>query len=658
MRSHVPVPSDEDIYDEEVHRDDLSQSLDALTVARGLLSHLIERSPNHGLPDQYKHVSEEFLLWPPDLFAFTSSILSQTGAYHNVVSPPNDQPEWAWPPVLGYTDDGVKSNWAETMRIIGIEWRKKLDSGSFTGTVLSQIKSEKDHTAKEAMIKRYVGFPKLEINSISWLEGEWLPRKVGEIWVEMFKAISAEGKGDINDIVCESELHEHHPSDKWSAFTALITLHAIADEACAGWGIRKNKHSDIPHPKKAVDWAAERLSQLGTLSTINCERCRILPKRHTPSVGITLRSLSSNLGYHRSSIKVKWHVPNQRNDLADKMTKKDKTFSALLIPWPLVIKARDFVTQEPDGYKFQKEENSGFFAYAPRDNGFDWDSLEKALNIAKNETKNIDMIVLPECAIDEAHIKQFESVISSAQHAVSTYLAGVRRVKQDGHFHDNMVFFKVGRKLPNDSISFEDLTPGKDVKASSVQYKHHRWKIGGYQVTNYSLGHVLSPYRNWWEAIRIHPRKVSFVNIGEELTVCPLICEDLARQDPIADLIRTVGPSLVITILMDGPQKLDRWSAKYASVLAEDPGSAVITLTSSGMVDRWRPQHNAPSRVVALWNDGQGSAREIELEPGAVGILLSLSLKEDHESTSDGRRETWATNRIVLGGVYQIKPVH
>src|SRR6185436_9889999 len=105
------------------------------------------------------------------------------------------------------------------------------------------------------------------------------------------------------------------------------------------------------------------------------------------------------------------------------------------------------------------------------------------------------------------------------------------------------------------------------------------WRLTRTQVKQYQLGGSLLSKKEWWEGTKLVSRKVTFINVGENLTICPLICEDLARQEPIADLIRTVGPSLVITILMDGPQKRERWSARYASVLSEDPGSAVITLT-------------------------------------------------------------------------------
>jgi len=49
-----------------------------------------------------------------------------------------------------------------------------------------------------------------------------------------------------------------------------------------------------------------------------------------------------------------------------------------------------------------------------------------------------------------------------------------------------------------------------------------------------------------------------------------LICEDLARLDPVNDLVRAVGPNLVMSLLMDGPQLTTRWPARYATVLADD----------------------------------------------------------------------------------------
>jgi hypothetical protein len=83
-----------------------------------------------------------------------------------------------------------------------------------------------------------------------------------------------------------------------------------------------------------------------------------------------------------------------------------------------------------------------------------------------------------------------------------------------------------------------------------------------------------------------------------ELTITSLVCEDLALNSDIADVIRSVGPTDVISVLLDGPQLRSRSAARYASVLADDPGSAVLTLTSFGMAQRSRPLGRQPSPVI------------------------------------------------------------
>jgi hypothetical protein len=106
----------------------------------------------------------------------------------------------------------------------------------------------------------------------------------------------------------------------------------------------------------------------------------------------------------------------------------------------------------------------------------------------------------------------------------------------------------------------------------------------------------------------------------------------------VADLVRRIGPSLVVALLLDGPQLATRWPSRYASVLADDPGSTVLTLTSYGMAARSRPAGRRPSRVVAHWNSRGDGLREIELAPGATGILLSTRREPTTLWTADGRR--------------------
>jgi hypothetical protein len=157
------------------------------------------------------------------------------------------------------------------------------------------------------------------------------------------------------------------------------------------------------------------------------------------------------------------------------------------------------------------------------------------------------------------------------------------------------------------------------------QNKHHRWSLDEGQVEQYHLGSALHPHIRWWEAMEVPRKAVHFVEVAE-LVLASLVCEDLAHNDDIAQLIRSVGPTIVVNVLLDGPQLTSRWTARYASVLADDPGSAVLTLTSYGMVERSRPAGRDASRVIALEKDPTRGVREIPLEPGAQGVLLTVCI--------------------------------
>lgn len=165
------------------------------------------------------------------------------------------------------------------------------------------------------------------------------------------------------------------------------------------------------------------------------------------------------------------------------------------------------------------------------------------------------------------------------------------------------------------------------------QYKHHRWCMDAAQVHQYHLGAALDPDRRWWEAIAVRRRSLTFVTVSERLTICPLLCEDLARPDPVIDVIRAVAPTLVVGLLLDGPQLAARWPARYASVLADDPGSSVLTLTALGMAERSSPAGHSPSRVIALWKDPHRGLQEITLARGARAVAVTAHVREVQTST-------------------------
>jgi hypothetical protein len=157
--------------------------------------------------------------------------------------------------------------------------------------------------------------------------------------------------------------------------------------------------------------------------------------------------------------------------------------------------------------------------------------------------------------------------------------------------------------------------------------------------------------------MKIHRRSLNVLTFNDWLTVCHLICEDLARVDPVSQLIRAVGPTLVIALLLDGPQLLRRWPGRYATVLADDPGSSVLSVTSLGMAIQSRPKGAGdPNRTIALWKDSKTGDREIELAPDATAVVLTLWADRVEEFTADGRSDGGTAGRLFLGGIVQVAP--
>ena len=104
-----------------------------------------------------------------------------------------------------------------------------------------------------------------------------------------------------------------------------------------------------------------------------------------------------------------------------------------------------------------------------------------------------------------------------------------------------------------------------------------------------------------------------------------------------------------------GTQPEKRRPGRYATVLAEDPGSAVLTVTSLGMVMRSAMPGENPNRTIALWKEPNGKAHELALPKGDHALLLSLTSKLVEQFTLDGRGDGKATVNFTLGAACGIK---
>ena len=276
------------------------------------------------------------------------------------------------------------------------------------------------------------------------------------------------------------------------------------------------------------------------------------------------------------------------------------------------------------------KEPFGFFEFVPSEK-VDLDLVSRVIVAAREEVDSVDVVMLPESAVDESEIDDLEALLDS--HGVVSLLTGVRQ-RSSGQLPGNWVRMSFGPRLEKGA----DLPSATGRQWFHVrQNKHHRWSLDERQIQQYHLGGALHPHIRWWEAMDVPRQAVQFVELGDGITLVSLVCEDLAQIDDVADVVRSVGPTVIYTPLLDGPQLSSRWAARYASVLADDPGSAVITLTSFGMVQRSRPHGRESSPVVALVKDPVRGLREIALEPGAQGVLLTVCGDRATRRSADGR---------------------
>ncbi|KIT15561.1 hypothetical protein [Jannaschia aquimarina] len=165
------------------------------------------------------------------------------------------------------------------------------------------------------------------------------------------------------------------------------------------------------------------------------------------------------------------------------------------------------------------------------------------------------------------------------------------------------------------------------------------------QISNYGLASSLRPNVDWWESHEIERRELNFFQFRKDAVFSSLICEDLARNDPCHEIIRSVGPNLVFSLLMDGPQLEGRWPARYASTLADDPGCTVLTFSSYGLIRRGNENGTfGVSHSVGLLRDSGGQTRQILLPPDHQGVLLTLGSDRAVDFTIDGRETTNASS--------------
>jgi hypothetical protein len=490
-----------------------------------------------------------------------------------------------------------------------------------------------------------------------WIEhvrdtgGKWAdkgspPDIVGKLWRDL---IRNHGKAPIDD-----------PSPGAMTWKKIVfNLLVISDEACAGIGFSPEAKgvSAIQYIVYADYLAWTRYSSadpdhLGgdVLPNLPVSLCIhvprgllcVQPKTTTPAVGCTLRSLTHNLALLPAvaNVRTSWFP-------ADETRQPNDPFNLLVVPFPFSIPGRSF---SPVDGRFPGDARDRVFTLDP-DKWMNRDPARWTNNVsardfakflcglvdaAKSELEPVHAIVLPETAIRNELANEVADILA-AETDLDLLLTGVSSA------HDS------GRNLAA-IYRFRNNT----VLQRSFQSKHHRWCLDGDQIRRYHLGHVLDPHSKWWEQINVSDCACNIMTVRSYAALSVLVCEDLARYDPVLTVMNAIGPNLVVALLMDGPQLEHRWPGRYATALADDPGSAVLTVTSLGMVDRSRSPGDPENREIALWKEPNGRARVLKLPKGSHGLLLTLTNRLVEQFTLDGRGDGKMSMQFALGAAHGV----
>jgi hypothetical protein len=475
----------------------------------------------------------------------------------------------------------------------------------------------------------------------AWADGH-LPDEVSALWSRLLTV---------------GQRHILEADAEW--WDTAMKLMIIADEAATGIGFlssgddRETAFADYlllqyTHHVQRLGHRRARLDPKFDLPNLPRSLCWMIPptefcvqpKARTPEVGFTLRSLSHNLALlpPAGEITTRWRFGTP----AGRST--DQALNLLLVPFPFKIDSSCFV----GGSQSFGEGSIKFFSLRQnwlRSNGSRLSSRDLSaffaglVHQARREVRNVHGLVLPETALADSHVKAIARDLA-ANTGLELFVCGVFRSARGRTNAQNKVYAAI----------FHD----HRVLVDWDQAKHHRWRLDSSQIRRYHLGDALDPKDTWWEQIELQPRTCTFYVFRYGASLAALVCEDLARIDPVQAAVRSVGPNLVIVLLMDGPQLERRWPGRYATVLADDPGSAVLTLTSLGMIRRSVMPGEDESRQIALWKDAAGVAQELKLPRGAHGLLLTLSQSSETSCAQDGRSDRGATARLSLSGVRAI----
>lgn len=523
-------------------------------------------------------------LLPADIFAFCGYALEKSGAYHHVA------PDVQYLVSSSYRRLAVTDSMRHDAIVIGKEWRDSPIPGQFLPTPPASV---------EKAWKELKAFQKHDVFS-ALREDEEAPR-----WWQcclFLFMISDEASADSG-------------FNQGNVFTSIVKAAYIEEDIVSGASFRR-----IQHAPKSISTASEDLL------------C-VQPKSRTPSVGCTLRSLSHHLALlpPKGTVKARWIEP----PLGARPSKTDGKLGLLLIPFPYRISKNSFRSagEEAGGHWgwFDAEQNwLPALENSQRRREF-VSFVRDLISQARAGGQLVSGVVFPELSLDYKLFLEVGDALAKDE-GIDFIISGISedRGGRRGNFVAIAPFFLFRDEECSSLKSWEPL--------ALIREKHHRWKLNRTQISDYALG--LDEEKSWWENLTILSRSLDLIVFKGDTTLTTLICEDLARVDPCQAVIRAIGPTLLIALLMDGPQIIQRWPGRYASVLTEDPGTSVLTFTSLGLISRQNDVAKFPQACsIALWSDEHTGTKSIELPREADAVLLQLTKDDKNERTLDGRED-------------------
>ncbi len=580
-----------------------------LAFPRGYVNHAYYRGRLDAMAAEraFRGKPETEFRTPPatavDLFAVAGLLLLRSGAYHHVVS---SDPTSAAPRTI-VISDADRARWVAA----GAEWR---------GDVLKELPPA--------------------------------PKALLDAWALLLK--------HKDDPVFRS-------GDNWTTcepwWRAAVELYAIADEAARdiGFDSERPKSAQSRYVEAAFRENVRTRAGAGkktySFSRADRDHLCVLPKSRTPGVGCTIRSLSHHLALlpPRSLARAHWTFSSSFDqDTAN------GPFNVVVLPLPFGIRASAFKGRPVGDGDWGWFDVDPHWCPASQDGaqippGFDkfTEFIKSVLKKAAEDVGEIHALILPEVALSSQVFRLLAEDLKVAEGSEKLELLvsglfdlydGRDGTIRKGNFTGMARFVRFGQGDPSPTLNI------------SIREKHHRWKVDAGQIEAYALGSSLDVNRKWWEGIDILSRSLDVFVLRGNSTITTLICEDLARNDPCQELVRGIGPNFVVALLMDGPQRSDRWPARYGTVLADDPGSSVLTLTSYGLMRRSNDTGQFPAaNQIGLFRDDTGKATELKLPTGAQGICITLQPSRLKEYSMDGRHDDGDAQSWRLSAVVPVK---